>query len=347
MKALVYNGAYDISCESVAEPQIRDGQDVIVKVSLCSICGSDLHIFHGHAEKFAPGTGFCVGHEAVGEVVECGPLVHRLKVGDRVMLPGSIGCGECRNCLRGNVRACLNGKRAVFGLGHDLPGSQAEFVRVPVGDYNLGAIPEGVSDEQALMLTDAQATAWLACRNADIVLGSTVVVIGLGPIGLMAVETAFVKGAARVFAVDPITHRRALAEGLGAQALSPDAALEFITEATDGRLADSVIEAVGSDATVTMALKLVRMEGTVSVIGVNHNMQFPFPLGAALSRGITFRAWTTSVAETWPELVPLVQQGRLNPAQFITNHIPLAEGADAYRLLDSRADGVVKAVIIP
>ena len=112
-------------------------------------------------------------------------------------------------------------------------------------------------------------------------------------------------------------------------------------------MADSVIEAVGSDATVTMALKLVRMEGTVSVIGVNHNMAFPFPLGAALSRGITFRAWTTSVAETWPELVPLVQQGRLNPAQFITNHVPLSQGAEAYKLLDSRADGVVKAVITP
>lgn len=347
MRALVYNGALDIRSESVADPEIRDGQDVIVKVSLCSICGSDMHIFHGHAEKFAPGTGFCVGHEAVGEVVELGSLVHRLKIGDRVMLPGSIGCGACRNCLRGNVRACLAGKRAVFGLGHDLPGSQAEYVRVPVGDYNLGFIPEGMTDEQALMLTDAQATAWLACRNADIVPGGTVVVIGLGPIGLMAVETAFVKGAARVFAVEPVAHRRALAEGLGAKALPPDSALEFITEATDGQLADSVIEAVGSDATVTMALKLVRMEGTVSVVGVNHNMQFPFPLGAALSRGITFRVWTTSVAESWPELVPLVLQGRLNPAQFITNHIPLADGAEAYRLLDSRADGVVKAVLIP
>jgi len=347
MKALIYNGAFDISFESVADPEIEDGQDVIVQVGLCSICGSDMHIYHGHADAFTDGKGFCVGHEAVGEVVETGANVHQLKTGDRVMLPGSIGCGACRNCLRGNVRACLNGKRAVFGLGHALQGSQAELVRVPVGDYNLGIIPDGVSDEQALMLTDAQSTAWFGCRNADIVPGCTVVVIGLGPIGLMTVESAFVKGAARVFAIDPVSYRRGRAQQLGAEVLAPDDAVEHITAATNGLLADSVIEAAGSDATVTLALKLVRMEGTVSMIGVNHNMKFPFPLGAALGRGLTFRTGTTSVAETWPELLPLIQQGRLNPAQFITTHLPLSQGADAYKLLDSRAEGVVKAVITP
>ncbi|KCZ58384.1 hypothetical protein HY30_16070 [Hyphomonas chukchiensis] len=347
MKALCYNGPYDVRYESVDDATLRDKQDVLVKVTACSICGSDLHIYHGAGAGFTEGVGFCIGHEAVGEVVETGSGVNRFKSGDRVMIPGAVGCGSCRNCLRGNVRNCLNGKQQVFGLGHALQGSQAEAVRVPFGDFNLGAIPEGVSMDQALMLTDAQATAWFGCRNADIEAGDDFVVIGLGPIGLMAIDSAIVMGAGRVFAVDPIKERRDIASRLGAIALSPDEAIDRVRDETKGLMADKVLEAVGADATIAMALQMARREGVVSVIGVNKNMAFPFPMGASLSKGVTFRIGTTSPPQTWQELVPLVQQGRLKPEQFITTRLALKDGAEAYRQLDARVPNVLKTVITP
>lgn len=347
MKALCYHGAHDIRYDTVDDPVLQDENDVIVRVNLCSICGSDLHIFHGEAASFTEGFGFCVGHEAVGEVVETGTAIRNLKAGDRVMVPGSIGCGACSNCIAGNVRTCLNGQQGIFGLGASLQGSQAEAVRVPMGDANLGLIPESVSDEQALMMTDAQATAWFACKNADISDGHDVVIVGLGPIGLMCIDSAFALGAKRVFAIDPIASRRELAQGLGAMVFEPEEAYEQILEATIGFGADSVIEAVGADETIAAAIKMTRREGTVSVIGVNKNNSFPFPMGSALTRGLTFRIGATSVAATWPQLIPRIQEGKLNPAQFITNRVPLSEGLSAYHLLDSRADGVIKAVIKP
>ena len=347
MKALCYFGPYDVRYESVDDPKGQSVQDVIVKVDACSICGSDLHIYHGAGAAFTEGTGFCIGHEAIGEVVESGSGVNRLKTGDKVMLPGAIGCGACSRCLAGNVRNCLNGRQQVFGLGPSLQGCQAELVRVPVGDFNLGLIPEGVSADQALMLTDSQATAWFGCRQAEIVAGASVAIIGLGPIGLMAIESAFVLGASRVFAIDPIPERRDWAISLGAEALSPDEAMEMIKAATHGLMVDCVVEAVGHDATIQLAIALTRREGTVSVLGVNKNMEFPFPMGACLSRGITFRIGTTSPPEMWRELIPLVQQGRLKPERFITTRLMLSEAADAYRALDERRSGILKTVIKP
>lgn len=333
--------------DSVEDATLRDRQDVLVKVTACSICGSDLHIYHGAGSGFTEGVGFCIGHEAVGEVVETGSGVNRLKTGDLVMIPGAVGCGSCRNCLRGNVRNCLNGQQQVFGLGPALQGSQAEAVRVPFGDFNLCKIPDGVSKDQALMLTDAQATAWFGCRNAQIEAGDDFAIIGLGPIGLMAIDSAIVMGAGRIFAIDPIKERREFASRLGAIALTPDEAIERVRDATKGMMADKVLEAVGADATITTALQLARREGVVSVIGVNKNMAFPFPMGASLSKGVTFRIGTTSPPETWHELVPLVQQGRLKPEQFITTRLALKDGADAYRQLDARVPNVLKTVITP
>ena len=347
MKALCYHGPYDVRYDSVDDPTLRDRQDVLVKVSACSICGSDLHIYHGAGAAFTEGVGFCIGHEAVGEVVETGSGVNTLRPGDRVMIPGAVGCGSCSNCLRGNVRNCQKGQQQVFGLGPALPGSQAEAVRVPFGDFNLGLIPDGVSTDQALMLTDAQATAWFGCRNAEIAAGDVFVIIGLGPIGLMAIDTAKIMGAGRIFAIDPIKERRDIAARLGADPMPPEEAIEHVRSETKDRMADKVLEAVGADATISMALEMVRREGVVSVIGVNKNPAFPFPMGMALSKGVTFRIGTTSPPETWRELVPLVQQGRLRPEQFITTSLALSEGAEAYRQLDARSPGVLKTVITP
>jgi len=228
-----------------------------------------------------------------------------------------------------------------------LQGSQAEAVRVPAADMNAVPVPEGVSMEQALMMTDALATAWFGARNADIKPGASVAVIGLGPIGLMAVDSAFVMGAHVVYAIDPIAERRAMAEASGAIALHPDEALERIKEDTHGVKADCVVEVVGSDATVDFALRLVRRRGTVSVIGVQQSKRFAFPLERAFGAGLTFRVGTCSVPEELPALFPLVQSGRLRPERYVSHRMALSEGAEAYRLFEAREAGALKMVLLP
>jgi 2-desacetyl-2-hydroxyethyl bacteriochlorophyllide A dehydrogenase len=201
--------------------------------------------------------------------------------------------------------------------------------------------------EQALMMTDALATAWFGARNADIRPGSSVAVIGLGPIGLMAVDSAFVMGAHVVYAIDPIAERRAMAEASGAIALHPDEALERIKQDTHGNKLDCVVEVVGSDATVDFALRLVKRRGTVSVIGVQQSRRFAFPLERAFAAGLTFRIGTCSVPEELPALFPLVQSGRLRPEKYVSHRMPLSEGAEAYRLFEAREAGALKMVLTP
>ena len=345
MKALRYYGARDVRYEAMDDPTPQSDRDAIIRVTACSICGSDLHIYHGHG--FSEDIGFCVGHEAVGEVVEVGRGVHRLKVGDKVMLPAAVGCGACRSCLAGNVANCEFGAGACYGLSARLQGSQAEAVRVPAADMNAVPVPDGVSMEQALMMTDALATAWFGARNADITPGASVAVIGLGPIGLMAVDSAFVMGAHVVYAIDPIAERRAMAEASGAIALHPDEALERIKQDTRGNKVDCVVEVVGSDATVDFALRLVKRRGTVSVIGVQQSRRFAFPLERAFAAGLTFRIGTCSVPEELPALFPLVQSGRLRPEKYVSHRLPLSEGAEAYRLFEAREAGALKMVLTP
>lgn len=345
MKALRYYGPRDVRYEAMDDPTPQSDRDAIIKVTACSICGSDLHIYHGHG--FSEDTGFCVGHEAVGEVVEVGRGVHRLKVGDKVMIPAAVGCGACRSCLAGNVANCAFNAGACYGLSAKLQGSQAEAVRVPAADVNAFPVPEGVSMEQALMMTDALATAWFGARNADIRPGSSVAVIGLGPIGLMAVDSAFVMGAHVVYAIDPIAERRAMAEASGAIALHPDEALERIKQDTHGNKLDCVVEVVGSDTTVDFALRLVKRRGTVSVIGVQQSRRFAFPLERAFAAGLTFRIGTCSVPEELPALFPLVQSGRLRPEKYVSHRMPLSEGAEAYRLFEAREAGALKMVLTP
>ena len=343
MKALRYYGARDIRHEDMDDPKLESERDAIIQMTGCSICGSDLHIYHGHG--FSEDIGFCVGHEAVGEVVEVGRAVTRLKAGDKVMMPAAVGCGACRSCLAGVVNSCEFNAGSCYGLSAKLQGVQSQAFRVPAADTNAILIPEGISEDQALMMTDALATAWFGARNADIRPGSSVAVIGLGPIGLMAVDSAFVMGAHVVYAIDPIAERRALAAQSGAIALSPEEALERVREDTHGKKLDCVVEAVGHDATVDLALRLIARRGTVSVIGVQQSRRYAFPLERAFAAGLTFRIGTCSVPEEWPALIPLVQSGRLKPERYISHHLPLSEGAEAYALFDSREAGALKMVL--
>jgi threonine dehydrogenase-like Zn-dependent dehydrogenase len=262
------------------------------------------------------------------------------------MLSAAVGCGACVSCLAGNVVNCANNASDVYGLRNRLQGSQAQAVRVPAADFNAAVIPDGISANQALMLTDGMPTAWFGCLNAGIRPGSTVAVVGLGPIGLMAVESAMVMGASRVFAIDRLAERRDVAERLGATALGPDDAVEIIRDATAARMIECVIEAVGADATIALALRLAARRGTVSVLGVNHAKDFHFPMGRAFIKGLTFRIGTCSVPEHWPELIPLIQNGRLKPERWISHVLPLSEGPRAYALFDARAEGALKMVLL-
>jgi 2-desacetyl-2-hydroxyethyl bacteriochlorophyllide A dehydrogenase len=343
MKALLYQGPRDIRCETFDDPRLADDRDAIVRMIRCGICGSDLHIYHG--QGFSADVGFCVGHEAVGEVVEVGAGVSRLKIGDPVMLSAAVGCGACAPCLAGDVVRCRNNLMQCYGLSHRLEGCQAGYIRVPAADFNAAPIPEGVTADQALMLTDNLPTAWFGLKGCRIQPGDSVLVVGLGPIGLMGVEGAFALGAAQVFAVDLVAERRALAASLGAVALHPDDAQGAIAEATGGRMADAALEAVGAEATIRIALTLVGRQGRVSVIGVNQTANFAFDMRMAFFKGLSFTIGTCSVQNTWAELVPLIQAGRLRPERFISHELPLSEGAEAYRLFDLREGGALKMVL--
>ena len=279
MKALTYHAACDIRHEAMADPKIESDRDAVVQMTGCSICGSDLHIYHGHG--FSEDIGFCVGHEAVGEVVEVGRSVTRVKVGDKVMMPAAVGCGACRSCLAGNVANCEFGAGACYGLSARLQGVQAELFRVPAADMNAVLIPDGITDDQALMMTDALATAWYGARRAEIKPGSSVGIIGLGPIGLMAVDAAFVMGAHVVYAIDPVPERRALAAEAGAIALHPADALELIREATQGRKLEGVVEVVGSYATVDLALRPCVASRIVSSASCGWNTTAPAAAASA------------------------------------------------------------------
>ena len=343
MKALLFHGPRDIRYDDFADPKIVQPTDAIMRVERSGICGSDLHIYHG--QGFSPDLGFCVGHEAVGEIVEMGSAVRRLTAGQKVMLSAAVGCGACAKCLAGHIARCERASAGCYGLSHQLEGCQAEFVRVPMADFNAAPLPDGLTPDQALMLTDNLPTAYYGCRNAEIGPGKSVAVVGLGPIGLMAVEIAFVLGASRVFAIDLVPERRALAEAMGAEPIDGATAVADIAARTNMKMVDAVVEASGSDATVAMAIALAGIGGTASVVGVNLTPAFQFPMALAFIKNLTFRIGTCSVQCHWPELIALIQGGRLHPERFISHHLPLSEGAEAYRLFDARTAGALKMVL--
>ncbi|MEP6625385.1 MAG: alcohol dehydrogenase catalytic domain-containing protein [Acidimicrobiia bacterium] len=344
MRALTYHGPLDVRVESVPEPGLFDDESAIVSIWACGICGSDLHIYEGHG--FSSDLGFCVGHEAVGEVVAVGIGVRRFAVGDRVLVSASVGCNSCAPCRAGYVLGCERGRSGCYGLGALLPGSQAEFVAVPAADGNLVAIPDGISDDAALVLTDNAPTAWYGARRARIEPGDVVAVVGLGPVGIMSVLAAQIMGAGRVLAIDLVESRRDAAAALGAEPIDGDPRIA-VRGLTGGRGADVVLEAVGADATIDLATKIAARGARVSVVGVNQNAAFPMHMALAQFNELEFSIGLCSVQRELPALLALTQSGRLRPEVVVTHHLPLSEGDDAYRLFHSRTDGVGKVVLDP
>ena len=344
IRAVTFHGPGDVRVESRPDPTPpTDG--VVLKVERAAICGSDLHLYHG---TMPVEPGFAVGHEFVGEVVEAGSGVRDFQTGDRVLCSGVIGCGQCAQCRASHVVRCERGGTRVFGVGPELDGGQAEAVAVPGADHALKRIPDGVSIEQSVLLTDILPTGFFGAKNADIRPGQTVAVIGLGPVGLLALETAQLFGPARIFAVDRVPERLAAAEALGAIPVNADDDVAgILREATGGAGPDAVIEAVGADATIQSAIELVRPAGVVSVVGVSLNFAFPFNMTLAMMKDLTFRIGLCPVPELWPELVPLVAAGRLQPERVFTHRLPLSKADDAYELFAARTDGVMKILLDP
>ena len=296
MKALVWHGKNDIRCDSVADPKIEDARDVIVKVTACAICGSDLHLFDGQMPTMEKGD--VLGHEFMGEVVEVGSPNHKLKKGDNVVVPFNINCGECRMCKMGNWSCCLksnrNGKMAaamfgyptagLFGYAHITGGywgGQAEYVRVPMADVAPMVVPEGMDDEHALFLTDILPTGWQAAEHCEIKGGETVAIWGAGPVGLFAIKSAQIMGAEKIIVIETVPERIALAKQAGATHvidLKPEEVLDRIKEITSGEGPDAVIDCVGMEATAGHG-----MFGVVSAIQeAVTSMQRPYALEQAI-----------------------------------------------------------------
>ncbi len=265
MKALTWHGKHDIRCESVPDPEIQDGRDAIIKVTACAICGSDLHLYDGVMPEMH--SGDIMGHETMGEVVEVGRDNTKLKVGDRVVVPFTISCGECFFCKRGFYSGCErsnpdrskvtklwgNSPAGLFGYSHLLggySGGQAEYLRVPYADVGPIKVPEGLTDEQVLFLSDIFPTGYMAADFCNIQPGDTIAIWGCGPVGQMAIRSAFLLGAERVIAIDTVPERLALAASAGALTLDfrDEDIYDRIMELTHGRGADACIDAVGTEA---------------------------------------------------------------------------------------------------
>jgi alcohol dehydrogenase len=345
MRATVLQGPRDVRLEDVPDPELPGPEGVIVTVERTAICGSDLHLYHD-----APtGTGIRLGHEVIGTVAEAGLGVRRLRAGDRVLVSGVIGCGMCGPCMAGQPSFCRAGQQAAFGTMPSLPGGQAEAMAVPFANSFVLPIPEGLSDEEAVLLTDILPTGYLGAVRADIRPGATVVVVGLGPVGIMALQCAKLFGPARILAIDMVPERLARAERLGAEpidACQAPGSLQ-VMEATGGWGAESVIEAVGADATVLDAVSCACTGGTVSVVGVNLNMSLAFPMGLVFLKSLTLRTIFAPIPGTWAALVPLLQAGQLSVDETFTHHLGLSQVAEAYQLFDSRSDGVLKVLLNP
>jgi alcohol dehydrogenase len=345
MRAAVLQGPRDVRVEQVPDPVLPGPRGAIVTVERTANCGSDLHLYHD-----APtGAGIQLGHEAIGTVFEVGTAVHSVRRGDRVLVSGVIGCGLCRPCLAGQPHVCRAGKTAAFGTTPALPGGQSEALAVPFADSFVLPIPDGMSDEEAVLLTDILPTGYLGALRADIRPGATVVIVGLGPVGIMALQCARLFGPARILAIDMVPERLARAERLGAEPIDARTATGSaqVMAATGGRGADSVIEAVGADATVLDALSCAAPGGTVSIVGVNLSMALSFPMGLVFLNSLTLRTIFAPVPGTWAALVPLVLSGQLALTETFTHHMGLSEVAAAYQLFDSRGDGVLKVLLNP
>ncbi len=344
MRAVTFQAPGEVLVEEVPDPELQHPQDALVRVEASGICGSDLHIYHGRTPVER---GFTIGHEFVGTVLAVGADVERAGVGDRVLGCFHTACGTCVACVRGDYHRCLRGR--TFGHGKmlgDLKGAQAELLLVPAANLTLRRVPEGMSPDVALFAGDVMGTGYHAIAHAGTRAGDTVAVLGLGPVGLCAVQAARASGAAQVFAIDTVAPRLALAETFGATAihLTEEEPKRIVRAATEGLGADVVVDAVGGPTPLELAVSLARDAGTISGVGVQA-APGEVPLGLAWIKGLTIRVGLANVIAHVDRVLAMMSAGLLDPSPLVTHHMGLEEAPEAYALFDRRE--ALKIVLRP
>jgi threonine dehydrogenase-like Zn-dependent dehydrogenase len=345
MKALTFQGVGDVKLAEVPKPSIKASSEALVKVTLGAVCGSDLHIFHGHSPM---NQGAVLGHEFVGVVEDVGAEVKRFKPGDRVVSSFFTSCGHCALCRKGWFSQCVS--KATFGFGEyfgDLGGGQAEYVVVPMADNSMESIPAGMTDEQAIFVGDILSTGFFGAERAEIKPGDVVAIVGAGPVGLMATMCAQLFGPARIFVIDMIESRLETAQDLGgipinALQVHP---VETILAQTGGIGADASIECVGLLSAVETAILSVRGGGTISMVGVPGAVVGDFPYLTMWMKSLTFRAGWCNVQAYMRPLLDLIAAGRLKPDAIISHRMKLEDAEEAYRMFDARE--ATKIVLTP
>ncbi|WP_165984708.1 zinc-dependent alcohol dehydrogenase [Streptomyces sp. YIM 98790] len=393
MKAVVWRGKRNVQVEDAPDPAIQEPTDAVIRVTSTGLCGSDLHLYEVLSPFMTPGD--ILGHEPMGIVEETGAEVPGLSAGDRVVVPFNISCGHCFMCERGLQTQCETTQvrqqgtgAALFGytkLYGQIPGGQAEYLRVPQAHYGPVKVPEGVPDDRYLFLSDVVPTAWQAVAYADVPKGGTLAVLGLGPIGDMSCRIALLQGAEQVIGIDLVPERLDRARSRGVETLdltAHDDIAAAVRERTGGRGADSVIDAVGMEAhgstagkalqtmggllpgklaervigkagvdrlaALYLAIDMVRRGGTISLSGVYGGMTDPLPMMTLFDKQIQLRMGQANVKRWIPEILPLLSDDDpLGTATFATHHVPLSEAPRAYEMFQRKQDGAVKVVLKP
>ena len=389
MRALTWHGKHDVRMDTVPDPEIMNPRDAIIEVTSTAICGSDLHLF----DAVIPGmmAGDILGHEFMGRVVDVGPG-STLKKGQRVVVPFVISCGKCFFCERQQFSACDNSNPAekqdlseplyghamsgLFGYSHltgGYPGGQAEYVRVPFSDVGPIVVPDGLDDDQVLFLSDILPTGWMAAKNAEIEPGDTVAVWGCGPVGLFAIQSAFLQGAGKVIAIDEYPGRLALAKGLGAVTIDftqtrvrealmemsggigPDAVIDAVGMESHGWAPDAIMDnikqkvGVGADSAhaLRQAIVAVRKGGRVSIPGVYGGFLDKFPLGAVMEKGLQIRTGQTHVQKYLKELLHRIAEGEIDTTFLISHRLPLEDAVRGYESFRYNQNEWTKVVLKP
>ncbi len=389
MKALCWYGTGDVRVENVPDPKIQDSRDAIIKITSTAICGSDLHLVNGFQPTMEKGD--VLGHENMGEVVEVGSGVGNLKVGDKVVVPFVIACGACEFCKKEQYSLCdvsnPNAEMAreamgqspagLFGFSHMLggfSGGQAEYLRVPFADVGPFKVPNGITDEKVLFLSDIFPTAYMAAENCSIEPGDTVAIWGGGPVGQLAIRSAQLLGAERVILIEAVPERMAMAQSSGAEVIdfSQDDVYDRLMEMTKGRGPDSCMDAVGLEAhaggtldgivdrvkTATMLatdrphvlrqmIMACRKGGTLSVPGVYVGAVDKLPFGAAMNKGLTFKMGQTHVQKYMPLLFDKIESGEIDPSFIITHTMKLDDAPHGYDIFNNKEDSCIKVVLKP
>lgn len=379
MLALTYRGPNRVRVVEKDVPELEHPNDILLRVTRTAICGSDLHLLHGLIPDTRVGCTF--GHEFAGVVEEVGPSVQTLKRGDRVVVPFNISCGTCFFCTRGLTGNCENTNPSasvasgVYGYSHTtggFDGGQAEFVRVPFADVGPMKIPDDMSDEDVLFLSDILPTGYQAAEMGEIKGGETVVVFGCGPVGLFAQKSAWLLGAGRVIAVDHVRYRLEQAQRFsGVETVNfgeVDDVVAVLRKMTDGRGADVCIDAVGCEAegsvaqslfgvraklfagastAINWAIASARKAGNVAIVGVYGPPFNAVDIGSAMNKGLTLRMNQANVKRYMPHLLEHIRAGRIDAKGIISHRIPLAEAEEAYHLFERKLDDCMKCVLVP